>query len=425
VHPTARAHRATEFVGTAVSSDPAFVTGRAAPSQSETPHVRYSDRNGYTRAIVDATGGVRVRGRRRQARRRTGPPRRGTRRRGRAARGTRPSNEPGNRGVWQPFVATDLGPEPRRTSVRSPTYPEVVSAVDELLQPYVDAAGLEEAAAALDAIAPSDDLSAQVLGDCYDELAEAAASDDEYTLAVRLERRAVQLGCRHPKIAREMLGWYLLKDGSTLDGEAEFAALRTRGPGDVDVLMTLGLARSDAGLQDAALAAFDEAVDVAKRFGLAGELDRARIERRAEREHVGLPLDEEDRLAPWPRPLIDEHIAWTLAWFPPDQHAAALARWPSLGEDLADPAVYNGRLEGHLLELHRETGRRPSIVPLDVDEFADWAARGGYDADAGSSRSRYAAELARSGHAVAWPPGRNDPCWCRSGRKYKRCCGKR
>ncbi|MBA3866097.1 MAG: SEC-C domain-containing protein, partial [Solirubrobacterales bacterium] len=21
------------------------------------------------------------------------------------------------------------------------------------------------------------------------------------------------------------------------------------------------------------------------------------------------------------------------------------------------------------------------------------------------------------------PPGRNDPCWCSSGRKYKRCCG--
>ncbi|GAA0972953.1 hypothetical protein GCM10009555_026980 [Acrocarpospora macrocephala] len=24
---------------------------------------------------------------------------------------------------------------------------------------------------------------------------------------------------------------------------------------------------------------------------------------------------------------------------------------------------------------------------------------------------------------IAWPPGRNDPCWCGSGRKYKKCCG--
>jgi hypothetical protein len=66
---------------------------------------------------------------------------------------------------------------------RSATYPDGVSAVGDLLQSYVDA-----------------------------------------------------------PIAREMLGWYLLKDESRLRGEAEFA------------------------------------VDVAKRLGLAGELDRARIE---------------------------------------------------------------------------------------------------------------------------------------------------
>lgn len=222
-----------------------------------------------------------------------------------------------------------------------------------------------------------------------------------------------------------MLGWYLLKDGSTRDGEAEFAALRIERPDDVDVLITLGHARSDAGLQDVALAAFDEAVDVAKRRGVAGEVDRARIERRAEREHVGLPLDDDDRLAPAPRPLIDQHVAWTLAWFAPDQYPAALARWPSLGEDLADPSAYNARLEGHLRQLHRETGRRPSIAPLQVDEFTEWATRAGYDGDTGFARSRFAAELARSGHALAWPPAATTPVWCQSGRKYKRCCGKR
>jgi hypothetical protein len=297
-----------------------------------------------------------------------------------------------------------------------------VSVVEELLRPYVEAAGLEEAALALDDLAPSDDLPAQVLGDCYDELAEAAANDDDYALAVRLERRAVELGCRQPRIAREMLGWYLLKSGSVVGGEAEFAALRAERPHDVHVLVTLAHARSDAGLQDAALAAFDEAVDLAKRLGLAGELDRARIERRAEREHVGLPLDEDDRLAPAPRPLIAEHVVWTLAWFAPDQHAAALDRWPSLAEDLADPAGYNARIEAHLRRLHSDTGQRPSIAALDVEEFAAWAADAGYDADSGSARSQFAAELARTGHSVTWPPGRNEPCWCRSGRKYKRCC---
>jgi hypothetical protein len=298
-----------------------------------------------------------------------------------------------------------------------------VSAVDELLRSYVDAADLDDAAAALDVLAPSDDLPARVLGDCYDELAEAAANEDECALAARCERRAIELGCRDPKIAREMLGWYLLKDGDTVEGEAEFAAVRAEWPDDVNVLVTLAHARSDAGFQDGSLAAFDEAVELGKRLDLAGELDHARIERRAEREHVGLPLDEDDLLVPAPRPLVNEHIAWTLAWFPPDQHAGALARWPSLDEDLVDPAAYNRRLEDHLRELHRYTGRRPSIAPLDVDELCEWASDAGYDPATGMSRTRFAIELARAGDALAWPPGRNEPCWCRSGRKYKRCCG--
>ncbi|WP_406514896.1 SEC-C metal-binding domain-containing protein [Streptomyces sp. NBC_00873] len=24
---------------------------------------------------------------------------------------------------------------------------------------------------------------------------------------------------------------------------------------------------------------------------------------------------------------------------------------------------------------------------------------------------------------LTWPPARNGPCWCESGRKYKKCCG--
>jgi uncharacterized protein YchJ len=24
---------------------------------------------------------------------------------------------------------------------------------------------------------------------------------------------------------------------------------------------------------------------------------------------------------------------------------------------------------------------------------------------------------------IFWPPERNQPCWCDSGRKYKKCCG--
>ena len=44
---------ATELVGTAISSDPAFTSSRSAPALGDNPQVKYySDRNGYTRALV-------------------------------------------------------------------------------------------------------------------------------------------------------------------------------------------------------------------------------------------------------------------------------------------------------------------------------------------------------------------------------------
>lgn len=45
---------AAEFVGSAISSDPAFTSSRSAPALSENPHVKYySDRNGYSRCLLD------------------------------------------------------------------------------------------------------------------------------------------------------------------------------------------------------------------------------------------------------------------------------------------------------------------------------------------------------------------------------------
>lgn len=221
-----------------------------------------------------------------------------------------------------------------------------------------------------------------------------------------------------------MRGWYLLKAGAIQEGEAVFHELCAERPDDADLRVTLGHARSDAGLQDEALEAFDDALAAAKRRGFQKVIDYARIERWAEREHVGLEPDDDDRLAPAPRPLVRSRpLAWALAWFPPDQRRAALQRWPDLADDFADPQAYAQRLEGHLRDLDRSLGHRPAVAPIDVTGFVSWAATEGYDPDSGEARSMYAAELLRTGRAIPWPPGRNDACWCRSGRKYKRCCG--
>jgi hypothetical protein len=86
---------------------------------------------------------------------------------------------------------------------------------------------------------------------------------------------------------------------------------------------------------------------------------------------------------------------------------------------------YSRRIEEQLRRLNAALGHRPAVAPLVVDDFLAWAAGEGYDPADGDARSIYAAELNRTGRAISWPPGRNDPCWCRSGRKYKRCCGSR
>jgi tetratricopeptide (TPR) repeat protein len=297
---------------------------------------------------------------------------------------------------------------------------------DAILQPYVDARTLPEAAEELDRLAGRNAELPVPLGDLYDELAEAAANDDEYELAARLEAKAIEAGCRKRLVAREMRGWYLLKSGATEEGEALFRELLKERPDDAEVRITLGHARSDAGLQDAALDAFDHALAAAKRRGYRKEIDRARVERRAEREHVGLELDEDDRLAPPPTPTPSRRgrTAWAVAWFPPNQRQAALAHWPDLADDLTDPDRYAVHIETQLRSLHTALGHRPAVAPIVVDEFIGWAAAEGYDAGGGEARSVYAAEITRTGRAIPWPPGRNEPCWCGSERKYKRCCGR-
>jgi hypothetical protein len=122
--------------------------------------------------------------------------------------------------------------------------------------------------------------------------------------------------------------------------------------------------------------------------------------------------------------MVTGPIAWTLAWFPPTQRAAAIERWPSLAADFDHPDGYSRRIEDQLHRLRSALGQRPSVAPIVVEALVEWAATEGHDPDSAAARSEYAATLATTGAAISWPPGRNDARWCRSGQKYKRCCGR-
>jgi uncharacterized protein YecA (UPF0149 family) len=65
------------------------------------------------------------------------------------------------------------------------------------------------------------------------------------------------------------------------------------------------------------------------------------------------------------------------------------------------------------------------IAPIHIDPFQRWCQSTGRDSTTPSARASYAAELARTATPtlIAWPPTRNQPCWCGTGRKYQECCG--
>ena len=63
-------------------------------------------------------------------------------------------------------------------------------------------------------------------------------------------------------------------------------------------------------------------------------------------------------------------------------------------------------------------------VPLDAGGLAAYAETRGLEPGTRTARLEYAELRVAEGHGVEWPPGRNEPCWCGSGSKYKKCCGR-
>jgi hypothetical protein len=57
-----------------------------------------------------------------------------------------------------------------------------------------------------------------------------------------------------------------------------------------------------------------------------------------------------------------------------------------------------------------------------AEGLARFAEANRLDPEQESTRTRYLGALPEDA-SIAWPPGRNAPCWCASGRKYKKCCG--
>jgi hypothetical protein len=146
--------------------------------------------------------------------------------------------------------------------------------------------------------------------------------------------------------------------------------------------------------------------------------DRGRLDRT-----VALDLGV-DPAPPTPWRLPEPVDVLAVGWFPPGALEDAVQRWPELAARVGtrDYATYARVVQGTLIDVAREHARHPVLVPLDPEDLPTMADEAGLEVTDWRTRAALAANLAEAGQGLAWPPGRNDPCWCGSGRKYKKCC---
>jgi hypothetical protein len=124
--------------------------------------------------------------------------------------------------------------------------------------------------------------------------------------------------------------------------------------------------------------------------------------------------------------------AVALAWLPAGDYEQAVQLWPELaqsdrvrGPDGPVPHRQYCRMLQQILTEYADVGMPAlAIAPVRVVPFTAWCNEHGQQPDSAEARAEYAAQLAARADPdlIAWPPGRNQPCWCGSGRKYKKCC---
>ena len=189
----------------------------------------------------------------------------------------------------------------------------------------------------------------------------------------------------------------------------------------------------------------DELTVLGEDFGwtsLPGMLVRRR---RTIRALIGLPPDETDLLVPteqeiqraFRRPFQTAEDAVDtirarrgtpaevrMLFWPRSEFDAARNRWPeAMDQDLSETQYYEG-LETKLGDMAREGASRVNVVPCSLYSFAAYFDAAGDSSEALSAAKReYLDARYREGRYLQWPPARNQPCWCGSGAKYKKCCG--
>jgi tetratricopeptide (TPR) repeat protein len=272
----------------------------------------------------------------------------------------------------------------------------------------------------------------------WEDLADAYADRGRYDEAIATVQRCIDLELAERDL-RGAMGAYHLRAGREDEAVALWDAVVAERPDDVWVPFSAGVAYLDLERPDDALPWFTQALELVVAHGDEAGLLIDLLELRDEamtavgedpddlQERGSLLFGRQVRQPAARTPFEDrrEPVKAAFAWFPEEDWAEALRRWPDLAEEWGTSTYqdYVRVLQQRLLAFADEEGTRPSLAPLYVDAYVTWTEVRGEDPGESESRAAYAAEVARLGNEVPWPPGRNDPCWCGSGAKYKKCCG--
>lgn len=244
----------------------------------------------------------------------------------------------------------------------------------------------------------------------------------------------------------------LTRHGRLEEAAAIWDAVACDTPDDVWVFNNAGLEYGAIGEHEIALSWLTGALELALRSGdperLVGQLRDLRaaslsaLGRELDRLQTAEPVAAEAVTSPRPVTPADEiagayrdsamgPVMW--AWLPVEEYAGLAEHWPDLTDSvlvreqdggLVTHAQYCRRMERRIRAAYEAGVSGIRIAPLRSAEFTRWVADNHpSEQDAAQLRAWYAADLGRDrSRVIAWPPGRNQACWCGSGRKYKKCC---
>lgn len=316
---------------------------------------------------------------------------------------------------------------------------------------------LAEARSILDVLALEPDTGGLWVPECYADLAKAFDLRGQHDDAIAAMERAIEHGWSGRPDPRSDIAEFHLRAGRVDEAARLWAELKARDPDDVWLYNGAGLSYTEVGDHELAVQWLGEGIELAigtdDPEGIVPQLSEVR--RRSLAVLGRDPDDLEQRagafVAAWrdrapahrswsevsrggdrwlaapevrePASEGDGEVAVAMAWFPAGEYERAIARWKSLAEDWSGVShlEYCRRMDGNIKWMRSHGIHVRAVAPIVVDEFVAWCTEQGEDPE--HARAHYGAERFRVGEAVAWPPGCNEPCWCGSGRKYKKCCG--